>query len=190
MSLPLFDMKKWVLMLGIAIVFNLFINYGLSTVYKAPEMGQFCDGAGAPKPAFPYERYPDFINTSACPDITFNGTMARECSRMGGSIEYNYDDRGCPTGSFCQMCYRDFDDARRQYDANVFIILVGIGALTVIAGIFVAVESVGGGFLLGGILLIIVGAIRSWANLHEFMRLIFLGLALALLIFVGYKKIK
>ncbi len=188
MNLPLFDMKKWVLMLGIAIVFNLFINYGVSTVYKAPEMDQYCNSSIFPK--YPNGRFPELLNASACPEITFNGTMHRECSRMGGSIEYNYDDKGCPTGSFCQMCYKNFDEARRQYDANVFIILVGIGALTVIGGIFVTVESVGGGFLLGGILLIIVGAIRSWANLHEFMRLIFLGLALVLLIFVGYKKIK
>ncbi len=194
MNLPLFNMKKWILMIGIAIVFNLFINYGLSTIYKAPDYEQFCNQSGGSYKPYPYpaERYlGDFVKTnSTCPEVRINGTMRRECNQAGGAIITNYDDQGCPTSEYCEMCYKQADDARRKYDANVFIILVGLGALTVIGGIFVSVESVGGGFLLGGILLIIIGAMRSWANLHEYIRLLFLGLALALLIFVGYKKIK
>ncbi len=194
MDTPKFNMKKWVLMLAIAIVFNLFVNYGLSTVYKSPDMKDYCNGTDQYRPyAYPAEKFPpgNVVNTNVtCPQYTINATMQRNCNAQGGQVMFNTDEKDCANGAYCEMCYKLFDDDKRKYDANIFIILVAIGAAAIIGGIFMAVESVGGGFLLGGILSIIVGAIRSWANLHEWLRLLFLGLALGLLIFVGYKKIK
>lgn len=193
MNIPLFNFKKWILAIGIAIVFNLFVNYGISTVYPEPKYETYCNStAYGPKTA-PYpERFPgDFYGQNiTCPTYAFNGTMERECGQAGGYVDYERDEKACPVKAYCQMCQKSYDDARKKYDANVFIILVGFGALTVIGGIFIVVESVGAGFLIGGILMIIIGAMRSWSNLHEYIRLLFLGLALALLIFVGYKKIK
>lgn len=194
MDTPKFDMKKWVLMLAIAIVFNLFVNYGLSTVYKSPDMKDYCNGTDQYHPyAYPAEKFPPgtVVNTNiTCPQVSINGTMQRDCNANGGQVLFNYDDKGCAKDAYCEMCYKLFDDDKRQYDANIFLILVAIGSVILVAGIFVTVESVGGGFLLAGILSIIIAAIRSWANLHEYVRLLFLGIALALLIFVGYKKIK
>ena len=34
--------KKWVMAAAIAIVFNLFVNYGIATFYPGPEYSDFC----------------------------------------------------------------------------------------------------------------------------------------------------
>ncbi len=36
------NIKKWALAVAIAIVFNLFVNYGLSTFYEAPKYEDYC----------------------------------------------------------------------------------------------------------------------------------------------------
>ena len=44
--------------------------------------------------------------------------------------------------------------------------------------------------LLGGIITLFFGTVRYWARLFDYARFIILGLVLALLIWLGYKKLK
>ena len=79
---------------------------------------------------------------------------------------------------------------REKYNRDVFIVLVLAGLVTVVAGIIIAKDVVSSGLLFGGILNIIIGVIRYWADMQEYLRFVISGLALAVLIWVAYKKVK
>ncbi len=181
------SIKKWALAISIAIVFNLFINYGIATFYKAPEYEDFCNVSSYPvKPVpigVPYKE-------NNCTDLVVSDNLSSECASTRGIIQFKYNATGCPVDAYCDTCNARFEDSRNSYDSNIFFVLVVIGVAALIGGLLVSLQSVGTGFLFGGIISIIIGTIRNWSNLTDVIRFLLLGLILLILIFVGYKKVR
>ena len=100
---------------------------------------------------------------------------------------------GEPTG-WCDLnftCNKDFTEANRLYNRNAFIILVILGVVSMIAGfISVAAPAVSIGLSLGGVLSFIIGSVRYWSDMDDYLRVIILALALAILIWLGVKKLR
>lgn len=180
--------KKWVLAFAIAIVLNLFINYGISVFYKAPQYNDFCTGQDryAPYPAKPYP--PEFTPKN-CSAVPISEGLQGNCTQQKGSVTYKYNlTTGCPTEAYCETCGARLDDANQKRNSNVFLFLVVLGVLSIIAGIVLKEEAVANGFLLGGILSLVVAAARNWGQLQDVAKFAILGAVLALLIWVGYRK--
>ena len=88
-------------------------------------------------------------------------------------------------------CWDEFDIARQPYERNVFIITLILGlAAVIVGGLFLTVESVGSGIMGGGVLTLIYGILRYWGDMSKYLRFAVLGLVLAILIWIGYKKFK
>ena len=87
-------------------------------------------------------------------------------------------------------CNKEFRDVREIYNRNVFIIATVIGIIALVAGIVLKITSVSSGLMGGGILLIIYGIIRYWSGLENYGRFTVMGIALTVLIWLGYKKLK
>ncbi len=68
--------------------------------------------------------------------------------------------------------------------------LLIIAVIALAAGVMLKLESVSTGFLLAGIIGLVITATRYWNHLNNVIRLLLLGAALAVLIWLGYKKIK
>jgi len=69
--------------------------------------------------------------------------------------------------------------------------LIIIGVLTILIGLFLKdVAAVYLGLMIGGIVIVLEGIIRYWANMNEYLRFTILGLLLILLIYISYKKLK
>ncbi len=180
--------KKWILAFAIAIVLNLFINYGISVFYKAPQYSDFCAGQDryAPYPAKPYP--PEFTPQN-CSAVPISEEMQGDCAQQKGYIAYKYNlTTGCPTEVHCETCQARFDDASQRRNSNVFVILVILGVAAIVAGIVMKEESVANGFLIGGTLSLIIAAIRNWGQLQDVVKFAILGAVLALLIWVGFRK--
>lgn len=175
--------RKWVLAIGIAIVLAMFVNYGIQTFYKAPKYEDFCSDQIYARPIMP-------VYKENCTAVQVDAALQKNCTSSKGSIEYNYDSLGCATDAFCSTCNRDWSNVNDDYNKNVFIVLVVIGALSIIAGVLLKVDSVAIGFLIGGILNIIIGTIRYWSGLQDVGRFLILGAVLGLLIWVGIKKVR
>ncbi len=167
---------RWVLVLGIIVVLNLLFNYSIHLFYPAPQYDKFC-------PESPVSK----LQTET------------ECVRGGGAwtetpppamVEGRTP---TPTG-YCDphfACRQLFSDAEAVYNRNVFLILVVLGVAAVIAGWLVATAPVVSlGLALGGVLSFIVGAVRYWSEMQDYLRIILLALALAVLIWLGVKKLK
>ena len=187
------DMKKswflkWILALGIVIVMNLLFNYGIRTFYKpAPAYGDFCK----------VEQVSPVLDSS------------EECLAAGGSWNGNPNfDRPIPYGSgpvppkvvfdtnagYCYAeftCNNNFMDATSIYNRNVFIILVILGIISLAASfMFTQAEAVSLGLSFGGVISIVVGAIRYWSNMDDKLRFGVLLVGFITLIWLGIKKIR
>ena len=143
------------LSLAIAVVFVLFITFGISTFYDKPV-------------------YEDYCNTSIEPEkVCINETEP------------------------CKQDYSQFDECSDKYDRGkdtymliVFVIMTLFGLGAIISSFFIPFESISTGAMGGGLLSIFIGAIRAAGNFQDWMIFIILGVVLAALIWLGYKKLR
>jgi len=169
---------KWSVIIGIVIVLNLFFNYALSLAYKGPEFTAYCP------------------NTQVIQSVD----TQEQCVAKGG--QWNANIYGAepkmvvetkPAG-YCDLeytCRQNYEEASKKYDRNVFVILVILGALSVLVGTFIKSNYVvSQGLAFAGVLSFIIASMRYWSRANDLIHVIILGIALALLIFVAYKKFK
>ena len=165
--------KKIILAIAIAILFVMFIAYAIETIYPSPVYNDYCrvekqyyNQTDCEQANFTWTEYPTYIPEKMAP-VGVSGY--------------------CDTTSKCQKSY---DDTNQVYNRNIFFISLIIGIITVIIAVLLSLESVSSGFMAGGVLLIIYGTIRYWGSLSNWLRTIMLAFALAVLVWIGYKKLK
>ncbi|PIP86601.1 hypothetical protein COV42_00290 [Candidatus Campbellbacteria bacterium CG11_big_fil_rev_8_21_14_0_20_44_21] len=174
---------KWILVLGIVIVLNLFFSVTIRLFYDAPEYETFC----------PFEKYnAKIIETE------------EECAALGGrwseeNFRANYPrvtvniEKDLQRTVYCDAAYscgREFEDANSLYRRNIFIIMVILGVSSIAAGIFISVSSVSLGLSLGGVLSLIIGSMGYWSDMNDLLRVVVMATALIALIWVGIKKLR
>lgn len=176
--------REIALSIAIIVVLNLFVNYGVYTFYKPADYEKICPKELTQK----------------------NYSTKGECEAVGGewfegsTAVYQEKYYPVPVGdsgvikSWCNAtakCDKEYREKMNYYNRNVFIILEIAGLIAFLLGLFaISAKSVSDGFLGGGVISMIIGSIRYWSDMDDYLRFGILGLALAVLILVGYKKIK
>jgi hypothetical protein len=158
------------------IVLNLFFNYAISLVYKSPDYNAYC----------PMDQV-----------VTIPDTQ-ESCVSEGGQWTNNvYYGKPMPAGEnmpsgYCDLqftCRQNFDTAHKSYDRNIFIVLVILGALSVLAAsMFKRNEVISSGLALGGVLSFVIASLRYWGAANDLIRLVILAIALGILFWVAMKK--
>ena len=165
---------KWSVIIGIVIVLNMFFNYALSLVYKQPDYNTYCP------------------NTAQI----IEANTKDSCVTKGGQWNENtaYTPQKVDTNGYCDLqftCRQDFDSAQRNYDRNVFVTLVILGALCVLLGNYLKGNILlGQAFSMAGVLSFIIASIRYWSSADNLIKVIILAIALGILIWVAIKKFK
>lgn len=175
---------RWALIIAIVVVLNLFFNFSLQLVYKEPQYQDFCQAQ----------------------QIKVVPQDQKQCLAVGGgwtedpAYAKNLSVPAAPTevatprsNGYCDpnfTCQKKYDEARKAYDRNAFIILIILGAISV--GLSFALTNsavvVSSGLSLGGLLSFVIASMRYWSILNDYWRVIILALALAFLIWLGVKK--
>jgi len=163
--------KETLISIAIAIILTMFIFYGISTFYKEPEWDDMCKDIAA-------------------------STTKEECETAGGEWSYAREPRPMPVEAnktyeygYCEC--EIFEEADEAYSRVVFIVALMLGLIAVLLGtIYLKHPSVASGVMGGGILTVIFGTMRYWGHMPDFARFICLGVALAILITIAYKKLK
>jgi|SRR3989344_4694545 len=167
--------RKNVLAIGIAILFVLFVSYAIETFYPTPKYNDYClESRG----------YPNVNNTIEC---EVEGGKWTDNAQVSVPKLANEPIGWCDLDYYCRQ---EYDTATEIYNRNIFFISLVIGIITFVAAVSLFVESVSAGFMGGGVMLIIYGTIRYWGSLTNVLRTVMLGFALAVLVWVGYKKLK
>lgn len=170
---------KWALVFGIAIVTNLFISYVVQVLYPEPLYVDFC-------PESQVNRMID--NESACLSV---GGQWNE----GSTKDTNSQVMTPPVQeSYCNVdftCSKEYTDTYALYNRNVFMVFVVSGILLLVGSVFlVGAEAVSLALSFGGVLALIVGSVRYWSDMDDILRVVILGVALAGLVYVAWKKFR
>ena len=172
---------KWVVIVGIIIVLNLFFNVSINLLYKAPQYNDICK-----------QNQINVAPTSSASCVAIGGQWNEDGS-FGKPVPVAVAPTEAMRG-YCNTqftCQKDYESANTVYSRNVFIVLVVLGLISIIAGFFTASFSVvSNGLSFGGILSLTIASIRYWSSMQDYLRVIILGLALAILIWIGIKKLK
>jgi len=176
------SLKQRILTVAIAILFVLFIGFGIDTFYKSPKYNDFCKQQYGPYPI----KQPI---TNCTGEAVQTQKLIDNCTTQKGYLNPIYGDNGCIASYYCETCQTIFDDANKAYNGIVFTVALIIGILAMIVAIILKNDTVSPGILGGGFLTILYGTIRDWNNLGDYLRLALLGVALVILIWIGYKKI-
>lgn len=177
------NILKWLLIVSIVIVLNLFFNFAISSFYHAPKYNDFCKAEQVN------------VQPTSKEACVAGGGQWNESSTVEKPIPANVKEaQKLQTTSYCDItftCQKNFETARNLYERNVFVILVILGVASLIAGfVFSAISVVSLGLSLGGVLSLVIASIRYWSAMDEYIRVIILGLALIVLIWIGIKKFK
>ena len=165
-------------MLGIAIVANLFLTYLVRVMYHEPTFENFC----------PQKQVNEAIETQEA------------CLNVGGQWNENVSTKFAPQpalsqpAGYCDInftCQKQFEDVNRVYNRNVFVVFDIAGILFLAGSVFLTgMEAVSLALSFGGVLALVIGATRYWSDMDDILRVVVLGLALAGLVWVAYKKFR
>ena len=119
------EKKNVIIAIAIALIFTLFIGYGIEVFNDSPRREDFC------------------------PEKIYEQRTEESCLEAGGKWEEE-PIRGEPIPAeegrgFCNQtkeCYDNYNQARSQHDKIVFIAAVIFGILGLVAGIILQKESV------------------------------------------------
>ena len=183
-----FKIKETILGISIAVIFVFFVVFGIKAFYKEPKYEDFCKGQLYPEKPYPYREPSKESNFSLCNKIEVaNYEFAKQCSEKSGDVVYAPDENGCNVAKECSLCGKNFRDTMNVYNRNVFIISGIVGIIVIVIGAVLHLTSVSAGLFGGGVLTIIYGTTNYWSELADYARFIILGIALAVLIYLGYK---
>lgn len=158
--------------IAIVIVMNLFFNYAVSLVYKEPIFENFI-------------KSPQVIEVIETKD---------ECVSIGGQWNENTDKNFTEkdkTDGYCNENYTNqinYDNARKEYEKKVFITLIILGIVSLMFAGFISISILSVSFAWGGVLSLIIASMRYWSQSDNWSKVIILGIALGVLIWLAIKK--
>jgi uncharacterized protein (DUF983 family) len=112
-----------------------------------------------------------------------------KCYNDGGQPRFVQDNNGCEVYDKCDYCSRDFNDAQQSYNRNIFFILMPIGLVIVIIGIYLTVEYIGAALMFAGLITMFYATIRYFSNMSKILRALVILVELLIIMWIGYKKI-
>ncbi len=161
---------KWSLILGIVIVLNMFFNYAISLVYKEPQ-------------------YP-----MSQPQVVQEIQTQEDCLNIGGQWNANTyvsPDEKIQSKGYCDPDYSkrmQYDAAHKIYQRNVFVILMLLGIVSLVLGVFIVQDVLGAALAWGGVLSLLIASMRYWSEADNLVKVLLLAAALGALIWTAVRK--
>jgi len=176
-------LAKTFLAIGIAVIFAVFISYALYVIYEPPKDYSF--------------KTNDCYKTYNCQQ------QISDCQRQSNYSDYEYCYSTVTRSTQYKTCQELYDKCNEEFQKktpqyihsrNSFYILMVIGIITIITGILLTgLEGIGSGLMGGGILVVLWSLVYTrqyWFTLNKYIKLTALGVVLAILIYLGYKKLE
>ncbi len=163
------------LVVAIVIIFNMFTSYTISLVYPAPVYQPITTDAQF------VEQY----------------TTAEECISVGGQwteqmpIPTKTDSNENAMLGYCDPEYTarmTYEADRASYEQVVFIVLVGIGAMVIVAAFVYTHAILTPAFAWAGVLSFLIASMRYWSEAQTWLKVLILALALSALVVTALKK--
>ncbi len=179
------NIKQVPIIIGIAVLFTLFITLSIEAFYTSPKYEDFCTPALQSR-LYPKEPYA----VSPQANCTYSRDQREtQCYADKGQVVYDYDTKGCQVYKDCDFCQRDFDDQRKIHDRNIFLITAPLGLIAIIFGLYFGIDFIGSGFMFGGIATLFYGTVRYFGEANKYLRVLIILIELLIVVWIGYKKL-
>jgi len=173
---------RWAVMLGIVIVLNVFFMVVRSFAFPEPQYNNFCPETPAPAPT----------TEQSC--VTAGGSWTGTSPTVAPVPTQINNGTPTPVDGYCDTttkCNAAYEAADAQYQMKGFVVLVGLGLLAIIIGVLPLGSSiVSTGLSYGGVLSFVIASAQYWSDAGNWLRLVISVIALAVLIFIGFKRFK
>jgi hypothetical protein len=177
------DVKKIAMILAITVLLPLFVGLFTDAVYQQPKYEKFCNSS--------LNSYPQKAIPASPVNCTFNyGPQQDQCYSAGGQPEFNYTDNGCQVYVSCNMCSKYFNDATQKYNRNIFFILLPVGLIVVILGLYLVVDYLGAGLMFAGLIVMFYATFRYFSDMSKMLRALVILIELLVIMWIGYKKME
>lgn len=181
----LFNVKKYGIIIIIAILLSLFAFSIVDLIEERPNYEDYCGSD-----IFPRKIVSDATN---CPAINEPGELEeRDCDNIEGDIEYTYNANGCAVSYECNTCRSGFEEASRGHRLLGFIVTSVLGVIAILIGLYSkgkeeVAEWIFSGILIGGILSVIFGTMSYFSDMGRFVKPIVLIVEFALIVLIALK---
>ncbi len=179
------DVRRIIVIFVVAILFSILVQVTIDAIKPYPDYSDYCTD----------DMRPYMIGEGKnCTYLAPSQELIDSC-KDNGNVAYKYDSQGCATEAYCETCSVEYDTAQQKYNMIVFIVSAVMGLIAIIAGLYLPQhknpvnEWMGSGFLLGGIITILVGTVRYFGDMGRYARPITIFFELALIIFLAYRKL-
>ncbi|MBN2423148.1 hypothetical protein JXB41_08045 [Candidatus Woesearchaeota archaeon] len=177
--------KKYSIIIIIAILFTLFCFSVVDVIVEEPDYNDFCE------PKYGYVRpLAEKLNCSYAKEPS--EAEMEDCRKRGGEISYNYNEEGCPVTYECETCHKEHEEAGRQYRLIGFIVTSIMGVLAIIIGMYATskkdvIEWLFSGLLIGGILSVFFGTVSYFRDMGRYVKPFVLLGEIVLIIWIAVK---
>ena len=167
---------RWAVLIGIVIALNLFFFVGRSLVLPEPVYDEYCPTTVQPA-----------ATEEACVAQEGIWVETPEDPRVTAVTKPNMNGY-CDLYSKCQPVY---EEASKQHGLYAFVIMVGLGILSLIVGVLPLGSSiVSSGLSYGGVLALIIAGMGYWGSADNLLKLLMSALALGVLLYLGLKRFR
>ncbi len=177
------NVKTWFMALGIGILLAVFIGLGINTFYEKPEVNN-CN------------HNPIEVDESQCDYLDQPVPVKEQEIKTYCWTQREFTEEGETTKIVTEdpkytECLEKNQEERENYSRNLFLILLVLGIIFIIIGVFISdVVAVSGGLMFGGIINIIHGIVRYWFQMSNYLRLGVIGVGLIVLIGIAFWKLR
>lgn len=176
--------KETVAVIAIGVLFALFIGLLVDAVYEEPKYENYCkESRYSSKPY-----YAEPLYNQSCKPI--RDENMDKCYQDGGMPIFDYDQNNCQIYKECDFCNKYYQEAVKIYNRNIFFIIAPLAIIAMIVGLMIAMQYVGSGLILGGILLLIYSTARYFSDMSKLLRVIVIFIELAIVVFLTIKKLE
>lgn len=167
---------RWAVLIGIVIALNLFFFVGRSLLLPEPKFEDYCPARMQPA-----------ATESACAAqdgvwVPTEDTTGAAAPVKPGTLGY------C---DFYQKCQPIYDAAHKQWAMYSFVIAIGLGVLSIMAGVIPMGSSiVSSGLSYGGVLAFIIAATSYWNEAGDLLKFGISGVALIALLYIGARRFR
>jgi hypothetical protein len=88
-----------------------------------------------------------------------------------------------------QAGMKAYNEAAKAFAARLLYVSAPLGYAAILFGAFTSIAAVGTGLIFGGLFSVAIGYWEYWAHLENWLRFVSLLVALAVLLFIGYRKL-
>jgi len=179
------DVKKIAMILAITVLLPLFVGLFTDAVYQQPKYENYCNNT--------YYDYPKAIPATptpvTCTDVYANPEV-QKCNTDKGTPEFNYDSNNCQVFKSCNYCNVGYTDASQKYNRNIFFVLLPVGLIVVILGLYLLVDYLGAGLMFAGLIIMFYATMRYFSDMSKVLRALVILIELLVIMWIGYKKIE